>query len=326
MPRRLTLAPSLDWLLAEQDGVITTRQAREAGHTRGSLQHLRDSGRWQRLLPGVLVTHGQAPTRRQRVFAAALWAGPQAAIDGISACPWHRIELLHPDPDVVHVVVPHTSSLRSTGFVRVRRSSFIVLGPGSSLVRYVDAATAAVVAARSMTSERAIAALLGRTLQRGVVTEDDLLAAHVHASPRGAGPVTAVLEQLLVGIRSAGELDAARLIGTSRILPPPSWNVWLRLADGGPLISPDALIEDAAMVVEVNGKRYHAWGLAFEATEARQLRLEAAGLTVAPLTPRRMAVAGPQALTELEAVYRRLAGRGMPPGVEIVRRPGEAAA
>ena len=40
VPRLLPLAPHLDWLLAKQDGVLTLAQAREAGYTRGSLQHL----------------------------------------------------------------------------------------------------------------------------------------------------------------------------------------------------------------------------------------------------------------------------------------------
>lgn len=104
-------------------------------------------------------------------------------------------------------------------------------------------------------------------------------------------------------------------------LPPILWNCWLRLPDGGALVCADGLIADAGMVIEVNSKRYHAWALAFEDTEARQLRIVAADLVVAPVTPRRMMVDGDALLRELEQVYLLNAGRGMPTGVEIVADP-----
>jgi hypothetical protein len=326
MPRRLVLARHLDGLVQAQDGVLTAEQAAAAGFTRGSVQHALATRRWQRPLPGVYLLHNQPPSRRQLVTAAALWAGPDAAIDAESACIWHGIPLPEMDESCVHVVVPYDSGARSRDFVVVRRSHVIVEGGRGAVARYVDAATAAVMAARRAANDRAAVGVMSRPLQQGLVTLDDLMAAHMHAPPRGARVVGQALEQLDAGVRSAGESVVRSLFATSRILPQLLWNVWLRLPDGGPLLSPDGLSVDAGMVVEVNGKRYHAWGLAFEDTEARQLRLTASGLVVAPVTPRRAMVDRAGVLREVERTYLRYAGRGLPPGVALVEGPVRRAA
>jgi hypothetical protein len=319
MPRRLQTSPELPTLLARQDGVLSCRQAYAHGLTPDAVQHRVDIRRWRRILPGVLLTHDQPPSRRQRVYAARLWTGEDGVIDAASAAQWPGVHVPGIDAQRVQVVVPYDHPARTTSFVTVRRSRLVPAAPGTHWVRYVDLATALVVAARGIRDPRRVTELLSRPLQQGRVTVDDLLAAHLHAPIRGSRIVTRVLEQLCAGIRSPGEADARELMASSQLLPEAKWNVWLRLPDGGPLVCADALIEEAGMVVEVNGRTYHAWGLAFEETEARQLRVEAAGLTVAPLTPRRIDVAGPESLRHLEAIYLRLAGRGMPPGVEIVR-------
>jgi hypothetical protein len=321
MPRRLALAPHLQHLIERQDSVLSVAQIYECGHTRNSARRAVGRGRWQRLLPGVLLLHDQEPTRRQLVNAAALWAGPEACIDAESACVWHSIPVPQVDPAVVHVVAPYDTGARSRDFVVVRRSDIIVVGGRGAVASYVDPATAAVVAARRTSNERAAVALLSRPLQTGRVTIDDLAIAHMHAPPRGSKQVGRAIDQLALGVRSAGESLAQRLFARSDVLPEILWNRWLRLPDGGPLVCVDGLILDAGMVLEVNSRQYHAWALAFEDTEARQLRLTAAGLIVAPVTPRRMMADGQAVLGEVEQTYVFNVGRGLPPGVEVVKEP-----
>jgi hypothetical protein len=321
MPRRLRLSPHLHYLRDVQDHVLSVAQAYECGFTRRSIQRGVVAGRWQRLLPGVLLLHDQPPTRRQLVHAAALWVGPDAAIDAESACVWHGIALPQLDERLVHVVAPYESGARSRDFVVVRRSGVIVRGGRGAVASYVDAATAAVVAGRRLSTDRAVVALLSRPLQTGKVTLDDLVAAHMHAPPRGSRRVGRALDELSAGVRSGGESVARALFARSTVLPPVLWNRWLRLPDGGPLVCADGLLVDAGMVVEVNSKRYHAWALAFEDTEARQLRLTAAGLVVAPITPRRVMVDGAGVLRDVEQTYLLHAGRGLPAGVELVEDP-----
>jgi len=236
MPRRLALARHLGHLLDEQDAVLTQAQAHECGYTRSSIQHAVDAGRWQRLLPGVLLMHDQPPTRRQLVNAAALWAGPDSSIDAESACLWHGIPVSHADEQQVHIVVPHESGARSRDFVVVRRSGLIVRGGQGQVASYVDAATAAVMAARRTSNDRAAVALLSQPLQVGLVTLEDLFVVIMRRPPRGARRVARALEQLAAGVRSAGESIARDLFAHSVVLPKVQWNRWLRLPDGGPLV------------------------------------------------------------------------------------------
>ena len=105
-------------------------------------------------------------------------------------------------------------------------------------------------------------------------------------------------------------------------MPTVRWNRWIQLPDGGPLLCVDGLIEDAGMVLEINSRTYHAWAMAFEDTEARQLRLTSAGLVVAPITPRQARVDGNTVLRQVEQTYLHNAGRGLPPGVKTVDDPG----
>ena len=200
MPRRLVLARHLPALLKQQDDVLSRPQALAAGYTRGSIQRAVADGRWQQLLPDVFLVHPQPPNRRQRVNAAALWAGPEAAIDAESACLWHAIPATHANDETVHVVVPYACGARSRDFVVVRRSHVIVLGGRGAIASYVDAATAVVMAARHTRTERAAVALLSLPLQTGRVTLDDLMAAHMHATPRGARLVARALDQLADGV------------------------------------------------------------------------------------------------------------------------------
>jgi hypothetical protein len=324
MPKRVTTLRPVDDITAATDGVLTVDQAYELGLTRGSINHELAKRRWQRPLPGVLLLQPTPPTRRQRLFIAAAWAGPRALVDSHCACQWFGLESPQFRPDVVHLVAPYGASVRTRDFVVVRRSDHLVVGGRSERLGYVDAATAVAVAARGM-SEAAAAGLASRALQRRLVTVDDLVAAHMHAPPKGSAGLSKALEGLAVGVRSAAELDARRLVARSRVLPEPLWNCWLDLGDGGPLISPDALWPHAALMQETNGRDYHAWALAFEQMQARHDRATAAGLVVLHVTPRQLRREPDRILDLLERSYLRYAGRGLPAGVRIVRTEGVSA-
>jgi hypothetical protein len=125
-------------------------------------------------------------------------------------------------------------------------------------------------------------------------------------------------------LRSPAEKTNRDLILTSRVLPEPRWNQWLDLGDGGPWICADALWEDAGMVEEVLGRKWHAWAEQFENTEARRARLVAADLVVQGATPRQLSSSGATVLARLERTYLLNAGRGMPPGVRLIEPPSRA--
>ena len=321
MSRSIEVSPALAALLAEQDAVISVEQLARHGFDPGAIYRRVKSGRWQRLLPSVILTVSGQPTRRQLVIAAWLWGGPSAAVDGLDACVWHGVRGPLPPSHPVHIVTPFGNTARSCGFVVVRRSIAAIEIGGRGAVPYVSAATALVVAARNAASSRDAVSLLSRGLQTGAVSVSDLREARENIGDKWCRGVDAALLTVGVGIRSPAEKDAHDLIVSSLILPTPLWNQWLDLGDGGCPICADALWEDAGMINEVLGKRYHAWAEQFESTEARRARLVAAGLVAQGSTAIQLRRHKAVVLEKLERTYLLNAGRGMPSGVRLIDPP-----
>jgi hypothetical protein len=321
MPPRLDLSPALLALLASQDGVISSDQLAAHGLDPGAVYRRVRSGRWQRLLPTVILTVSGQPTRRQLVIAAWLWGGPNAAVDGADACVWHGVRGPLPPSHPVHVVTPFGDSARSRDFVVVRRSVAPIDVAGRGAVPYVPAATALVVAARNAASRRDAVSLLATGLQKGAVTFTELRDARESIGDKWCRSVDAALLAVGVGLRSPAEKDAHDLFLSSRILPEPQWNQWLDLGDGGCPICADALWEGAGMINEVLGKKWHAFGEQFESTEARRARIVATGLVVQGCTAIQLRQSKAVVLDKLERTYLLNAGRGMPSGVRLIDPP-----
>lgn len=298
--------------------MVSREQALAHGLTRHAISHRLNRLGWQILLPSVYLCHPGEPSRRQLLIAALLFVGPEGAIDASDACRFHGVKAVAVDDDVVHVVAPWGTKARSRDFLRLRRTTRPISFVVSERLRYVDEATAVIAACRRMHRERSVVAALSDALQRHVVTPSQLLAAHAVGSPRNAQMTGAALEAVTTGIRSVSENDARVIFEASDVLPRPVYNCLLRLP-GGRLISPDALIVDAGLVHETNGGRAHARADLFEDMQERHDVMTAAGLTVLHNTPRRLWRAGPEVLAELERCYLRLAGKGLPSGVQIVR-------
>jgi hypothetical protein len=220
MPRRLALAPHLDWLLTAQDQLLSREQATAAGMTKHAIANRVAYDGWQAVLPGVFSTHRGGLTRRQMLIAALLWAGPTAAIDGRDACRFHGVKAVAPRENGVEIVVPADGCVRSTAFVTVRRSTAPFQVVRTERLRYVDAATAVISAARHMTSERAVLGLMSDALQRHVCTQRELLRAHLQGPRRNAALADRALAALGSGARSVPEVDFRDLAIASAALPP----------------------------------------------------------------------------------------------------------
>jgi hypothetical protein len=318
MPRLCPTDGRLPALLHDQDWVITGTQACALGLTRRAVYDRTRRSEWQRLLPGVYLAHPGEPTRRQRLIASLLYAGPAAAIDADDACVFHGLKAVTVDEDdQVRVVVPQMDPARDSGFVRVRRTSTPILTVATQRLRYLEPAAAAIAAARVRTSERRVLAILADAVQRGITTPQDLVRAHVQGPPRNAGPTSAALDHLRAGVQSAPEGEFRLLAEASLVLPRLLYNRRLKLP-GGELIIPDALALDAGLVHETNGRRAHARDDLFEDMQARHEIMTTAGLTVLHSAPRRLHRNGRDVIVAFERCYSRLAGRGLPPGVELL--------
>ncbi|HTF08906.1 MAG TPA: hypothetical protein VK659_12115, partial [Asanoa sp.] len=98
-------ASPLDWLLFEQAGVLTHRQA-VAHLGPGAVRHRLATNRWRRLSAGVRVTRPGPLGAEQHAWVAVLAAGPGALLGGIAAATagglrgrWQRtaVDVLVPD-------------------------------------------------------------------------------------------------------------------------------------------------------------------------------------------------------------------------------------
>ena len=96
-------------LAAAQAGVVTREQARAYGLSDGMIARLVRESHWCRLDRGVFLTADVEPCFEARAWAGVLIGGDHARIGGLAAARLHG--LVDHDPDLVSVLVPHTSRI-----------------------------------------------------------------------------------------------------------------------------------------------------------------------------------------------------------------------
>ena len=325
MSRSLATHLQLLPLLQQQDFVISRQQALDNGMTRGAIDDRLASRAWTVLLPKVYLVSPGSATRRQKLIAALLYAGPDSAIDDVDACRFYGVKAAPVDDYLINVVVPWGSPARSRGFVQVRRTTRPITVQRTERLRFVDPATAVVAAARRLRSDRAVLALISDAVQRRITTIRDLTLAHIAGPPRNSRATDEALAHVGAGVRSAPEADFRSLAEASAILPPLLYNRRL-LLPSRQIICPDALTPDAPLVHETNGRKAHARHDLFEDMQQRHEIMTGAGLIAFHSSPRRLQLHGAQVIRAMERRYLQEAGKGLPPGVILLPEDGDAMA
>lgn len=323
MRQRLVLDDAGRRLLQRQLGLISVSQALAHGLTIDAVYRRCRSGGWRLVLPGVLLTTGLELTRDQQLMAAHLWSGEEGLVDGLDACVAYGLR----DPDrkreLVQVALPRETLLRSTGFVVVRRTRaqlIPVTVHGGHGIEYVHPANAAVLGGASLPKLSDARALIAKVVQRRMATAATLAQALREDPPYRPRHLVDALDSVLGGARSEGEAAFRALARRSPVLPPLLYNCLLRLPDGRK-ISPDALAEDAGVVHETEGWRFHgADEDDFDGTQERRDALVDADFRVLANSPRQIRDDAARVIRQFENCYRRERGRGLPPGVTILRR------
>lgn len=77
-------ASAWEWLLFEQSGIVTTRQA-EAHLGRPRVRHLVQRGTWRSICRGVIAAQAGPLTRPQHLWVAVLAAGKSGVLGGLAA-------------------------------------------------------------------------------------------------------------------------------------------------------------------------------------------------------------------------------------------------
>ena len=276
------------------------------------------AGRWQAPLPGVVVLHSGALTRRERYLAALAWAGPHGRLSHTSALLLHRARITEPfaprrvagvrgdyeqpeDAGLVQVTVPHGRHLASVGFVVVHQSR----RPLGDLV--VDgfptttAARAAIDVALTADRRRDVDHVIADVLQKRLAQVEDL-AAETRAAGRLVTPwLRMTLAEAALGIRSVGEADLRAVVRDAR-LPEPEWGASLETTGGTVFL--DAYWRRQRLAAEADGAAFHLNAKDWEEDLVRQNAISGEGVRVLRFAVRRLRAQRKACGAEIWAAYR----------------------
>lgn len=270
-------------------------------------------GPWRRPLPGVVLLGNLAPTRRQLVEAALLYAGSKAVLTGLESCRRHGLRNV-PDEHQVHLLVPHEHRAISSDYVvveRTRRMPDPVVRDG---VVCAPLARSVLDACRRFRSHDPARALITEAVQGHRLAPSSLTHELALGSQRGTAVPRAVLNDVLTGARSVAEIDAMHIWKRTG-LPKPVWNVTLRNYDGEHVAVPDAWF-DVGLAWEIDSFEFHFRREDYARTIDRNAKYAAAGVLVLQTLPNRLRTDPESVATELVAAHR--AAESRPPPAVLV--------
>jgi very-short-patch-repair endonuclease len=251
-------------LLADSEGVLDTASALKC-MTRSELRWRVASGRWQRPCRGVVVAHSGPLTERQLLRIALLWAGPHAALAGLTAArldgfTWsagkgsiangsiHVIAQAghkrRPVPPRLNIVTHYARTLTSADVHPTRQP------------RRTRIARSLVDAAAWMPTDKGAMAVLAAGVQQRLVRIDDLRrVAERTETLRRRGLMTDTLGDIEGGAQALSELDFTQQVVRRYRLPEPSRQMARR--DGrGRRRWIDVAWDEWKVVVEIDGAQH----------------------------------------------------------------------
>jgi len=165
------------------------------------------AGELVRLLPDRYASSVHAESWLVRTRAALAWAGPSAAIDGLSALSvWGGVER----PTTTHVVVAHGAHRPSPGWLDLRSAAYPVGRWLSAAGEQVAAPAHAVIRAHAVAVPRDRSEIVYRAFRAGVVTGPAMRGAlDVTPRVRGRAALTRTIEFAEAGVESFLEEQAA---------------------------------------------------------------------------------------------------------------------
>ncbi|MFC4136630.1 endonuclease domain-containing protein [Hamadaea flava] len=259
----------LEWLLFEQSGVISTRQAQRL-LSPGRVRHLIASKRWRRICRGVLATGDGLLTREAQWWIAVLAAGPSAVLAGLAAAQAGGLSGRWPKREVIDVLRPASRAapalLRRMPLevpaVKVHRTTALPISDRqvgrphrTSMARsLLDAAV------WSLSDEDAVSILAAGCQQRLVLPSEVRAVADRFPHCRRHALITGTLELAELGATSPAEIGFVKLCRRHR-LPEPQLQVKRRDASGRTRYL-DAYFTEFRVHVEIDGAQHldaRAW-------------------------------------------------------------------
>ncbi|MBZ5740083.1 endonuclease domain-containing protein [Nocardioides mangrovi] len=285
---------------ARQGGVLSRRQLYALGVTRWEIRgHVR-AGRWQ-LIGDQSVHLGNGELQELgEMWAAVFQGGPSACLDGASALIAAGLERF--ETARVRVSVPRGARVRRSRRFDIRQTRRWDRGDiVRSGIPRTPVPTAAVRAALWARTDREATYVLTLVVQQGLARPEDVASAllHVRRDKRRL-LLHAVVNDLLDGARSLGELDVVQAL-RRRGLPPPQRQVLRK--DGRNRYYLDLCWPDFGLVLEIDGI-HHTWAENVIGDALRQNALALSGDTVLRLPLLGLRVDPDSFVAQVEAALR----------------------
>jgi very-short-patch-repair endonuclease len=249
---------ALSWkrLAAEQDGVVSRQQLLGLGLTVGQARARVDTGRWQRLHPGVYATFNGPVPSRARIWAALLYCG-QGAVVGGDAALWLAGVRSQP-PGVIDICVPGRRRVVPRPGVRVtsrRDIALLARARGGPLRLCVEDAVLDVVGAHEK-PEQVIGVVLDVVQRRATTSARLRERLAQRARHRWRALLDDLLEEAADGVQSALERRYYRDVERAHGLPRGVRQRREATAEGGSRYR-DVVYEEWGVVVELDGEAAH---------------------------------------------------------------------
>lgn len=245
-------------LAASQNGVVSRKQALEAGISPQGIGRRLASDEWEKLLPSVYRLTNTRHTWLQWLYAAWLWGGLDAVVSHRASGVAFQLEGVECDFAELWVprsrrsptddLIVHTGSLASVDIARWR--GLLVTTPTRTLIDL-----------GSVVEEEALEFALEDALRRGLTTIDRLERAVERLSQRGRPGVPRMRH--LLGLRgdappTASQLETlfARLVRGSS-LPDPARQYEV-VVDGKVEARPDFAYPDTMLAIECESFKHHS--------------------------------------------------------------------
>lgn len=287
MPQRTFFdGAALDSLIERERGVLSHREVRAVGLPASTFAYrIRAQGPWQRLLPGLVVTHNGPPTPRQRLLGALKYAGEDTVITGATALSLRQVRGA-PRLGVVYVLVPHDHQIASTGFVIVERTRRM---PAPAQVADVPCAPLPRATIDHCRREQSLdrgRAIIAEVVQRHGCSISELTAELREGSVRGSAMPRSVLKEIVLGVRAVSEAKARDTLRRLGVRQPDYYNCLLYDEITGEFIaSPDGYYEDVGVAYEMDSMTFHLDPESYKRTQRRQRRMTSYGIHVLPVAP-----------------------------------------
>ena len=277
------------------DDVAAIHDLLSAGVPRRTVRRRLAAGRWQQPTAMVVCRTTGSLTTHQWMVSALAHGGPGATISHDTAGSYWGFGVASRP---VHVTVPHGRRRPSTDDIRVHQSRRPCEPRVVDDLLVTPPPRTAVDMALCLTSATSVAAHLGRVMQRGRVSLDQLADELDQAPSRGSRRPRAALADLAVGSRSAGESRLLHLMRRAGI-PMPELNAPVSTSLGTRYV--DALWRELGKGVEVDGQAFHFDAAAWQADLLRQNAIQSTGIVLLRIAARRLWTEPDAVIAEIRA-------------------------